>query len=444
MPQIKPENLSTRLDDPSFTPVARVLAAGKGRFKVRGWIKRKRDQKGKIFFVFRDASGEMQVVVDEARVSKEDYGLAGKLQMESSVFFEGEARADERAPGGAELHVSSVTPVWVGKEFPIQKDLSEDFLLDVRHLWLRSGKMGAALRVRAGVHQAFRDFMAAKGYREIHNPSFVSGAVEGGSTLFEVPYFGKKVFLTQSGQFYNEAYVFGLERIWGIAPSFRAEKSRTRRHLTEFWHAEMEAAWMQLPELIDFCQEMVVSIAQDAREKFPNELKLLGRDPNDLKRVDKPFERFTYRKILEAAKEKFPDLRFGSDLGEAEEREITKDFTKPIVVTHYPASLKPFYHRPNPADEETVLCCDFLAPEGYGEIIGGGERCWTLDEVVGRMKAEKLDPKAYEWYLDLRRYGAVPHSGFGLGLERLTTWLCKLPHIREVIGFPRTMNRFYP
>lgn len=424
--------------------VAKALKKKTGKVRMRGWVKRKREIADKVFIVLRDASGEIQGVVEKAKVKPADFEAAMKIYNESSLYLEGSLKKDVRAPNGVELKVTKVEPIWIGEPFPIQKDLSEEFLRDVRHLWIRSTKLSKAMRMKASVLKFFREFHEKEGYTEIFNPSFVSGAVEGGSTLFEVPYFDKKVYLTQSGQFYNEAYIFAFEKIYTASPSYRAEKSRTRRHLTEFLHAEMEAAWMQLPDLTKFCENMISHIVKRCLEEHSEDLEFLGRNPKELKAVKPPFDRYKYREVLEVAKKKFPELKFGSDLGEAEEREITKDFKKPIIVTHYPAMLKPFYHRPDPDDQSVVLCMDMLAPEGYGEIIGGGERCWQVDELLGRMKAERIDPVPYQWYVDLRKYGSVPHAGFGLGIERLTTWICKLPHIFDVIGFPRTMDRIHP
>lgn len=429
---------------PGFSSLASAAKA-KGLVGVRGWVKRKRDLGDTIFWLLRDASGEMQVVVEKGAVSAEEWNASKKVLMESSLAVVGTIKPDARAPSGRELRVQKVHVIHSGEEFPIQRDLSEEFLLDVRHLWVRSGKLQAGLRASAVVFEGFRSFCENEGYLEVQCPSFVSGAVEGGNTLFEVPYFGKKVFLTQSAQFYLEVYTTAFEKVYTIAPSFRAEPSRTRRHLTEFWHAEWETAFTGLKELLDFNERMVKYITQHVLTHASKELAYFKRDPKTLQKVaDQKFERFTYDEVFAVAQKKFPSLKWGDDLEEHHEREITKAFDVPILVHHYPASLKPFYHRPDPERPETVLCCDMLAPEGYGEIIGSGERCWHYEELVGRMKAEHLNPENYQWYVDLRRFGSVPHTGGGLGLSRLTTWLFKLPHIRDCVGFPRTMNRITP
>ncbi|MBN2127335.1 MAG: asparagine--tRNA ligase [Candidatus Diapherotrites archaeon] len=434
-------------DSDKFSSTEKVLDKKKGVFSVRGWIKRKRDLKEQIFILLRDGFGEIQCIIEEKKLkNKKQFIDIQKALVESTVIISGTVEADSRAPGGAELKADSVEVISFSEEFPIQRDLSEEFLLEVRHLWLRSKKLSTALKVNATLFKSFRDFMDKSKYVEVQGPEFVSGAVEGGATLFEVPYFGKKVFLSQSNQFYLETFLTGFERVYSIQPSFRAEKSRTRRHLTEFWHAEAEASWMQLNELMKFEEDMIKHMAEFVLEKHPEELKFLGRNPKDLETVvESKFERFSYDEVFNIAQKKFKHLKWGDDLGEKEEREITKDFKVPIIVHHYPGKLKPFYHRPNPEDNgKTVLCTDVLAPEGYGEIIGGGERCWELKEILSRMEAEKINPEPYKWYVDLRRYSAHPHSGFGLGLSRTLTWLCKLEHIRDVIPYPRTMNRYYP
>jgi len=428
-----------------FKTIDYSLKQEKGKFKFRGWIKRKRVFGEKIFILLRDTTNEMQCVFAKADLKNEIWAKVDQATIESSVSISGSLKEDKRAPNGFELVASEIEVISLSAEFPIQRDLSESFILDVRHLWMRSSKMTDALKVKATVLEAFRDFMKEKNVTEVQGPMFVTGAVEGGSTLFEVPYFGKKAFLTQSSQFYLETFIFSHGDVYTIAPSFRAEKSRTRRHVTEFWHAEGEFAWMGLPELLDFEEGMVKFIAKKVIENNEQELKSLGRDPKELEpTIKKKWPRFTYNEILKDAQKKFPKLKHGSDFGEKEEREITKDFKTPIIVTHYPAKLKPFYHRPDPENPEYLLCNDVLAPEGYGEIIGSGERCWNMDEILSRMKAQHIDPKPYQWYIDLRKYGGVQHSGFGLGIERLTTWLCKLDHIKDVIAYPRTMNRLYP
>ncbi len=413
---------------------------------VRGWIKRKRDFKGTLIWLVRDGSGEMQAVLaSDSITDKKSYEAARKALMESSIEIEGTIKEEPRAPGGKEIQVHKVEIIHAGDEFPIGKDLSEEFLLDVRHLWLRSTKMQQGMRASAVVFEAFHDFCKKDGYLEVQCPMFVSGAVEGGSELFEVPYFGKKAYLTQSSQFYLEVYAHSLEKVYTVAPSFRAEPSRTRRHLTEFWHAEWETAFSSLDELMDWEERMIKHVAQYVLDHAPAQLEYFGRKRAELEKVVKQkFHRLTYDEAFAVAKKKFPDFKWGEDLQEAQEREITKDYDVPILVHHYPTILKPFYHRPDPQRKETVLCVDMLAPEGYGEIIGSGERCWEYKELIDRMKKAELKEKDYQWYVDLRKYGSVPHTGGGMGLARLTMWLFKMEHIRDAVGFPRTMNRIAP
>lgn len=431
---------------PKRTLISELLTGKHTKAHVKGWIKRKRDFKGTLIWLLRDGSGEMQAVLSsDAIADKKSYEAARKALTESSVELEGEVKDEPRAPGRKELHVTKVSLIHAGDEFPIGKDLSEEFLLDVRHLWLRSTKMQHGLKASAVVFEAFHDFCKRTGYLEVQCPMFVSGAVEGGSELFEVDYFGKKAFLTQSSQFYLEVYAHSLEKVYTVAPSFRAEPSRTRRHLTEFWHAEWETAFSGLDDLLDWEERMIKHIAQYVLDHAPAQLEYFGRKREELEKVVKTkFKRFTYDEVFAIAQKKFPELKWGDDLQEVHEREITQDFDVPILVHHYPTVLKPFYHRPDPQRPETVLCCDMLAPEGYGEIIGSGERCWKYDELSSRMKEAKLKEKDYQWYVDLRKYGSVPHTGGGLGLSRLTMWLFKMEHIRDTVGFPRTMNRITP
>ncbi|MFA4906892.1 MAG: asparagine--tRNA ligase [archaeon] len=427
-----------------FSSAQSAIEKGSGEFSLRGWVYRKRQISGKIFIVLRDATEILQCVVEKEKVSTEAWREAERISMESSFTVSGKMREDKRAPNGFELDADKLEIVHLAENFPIAKDLSEEFIMDIRHLWLRSREMNSVLRVKASLLKILRDFLEKENFVEFQAPSFVSGSVEGGATLFEVPYFGKKVYLTQSGQFYNEALITSLERVYILQPSFRAEKSKTRRHVTEFLHLEAEAAWFGLDDIIKFEERMIEYAVQKLVEKNRKEIIALGRNPEDLEKITAPFKRFTYEEVLEKAKSKFRHLHWGSDFGEKEEREITKDFDKPIVVTHYPKSLKPFYHRQDPSNPEVVLCNDILAPEGYGEIIGSGERIFDEKELVERIREAKLDPKNYAWYIDLRKYGSVPHSGFGLGVERFLTWVCKLEHIKQTIPFPRTMNRYYP
>jgi len=309
---------------------------------------------------------------------------------------------------------------------------------------LRGEKQTSIMRIRADVFEAMREWFRQDGWTEVHPPMIISASVEGGSTLFKMDYFGEVAYLTQSSQFYLEAMIQSLEKVYCIAPSFRAEKSKTPRHLTEYWHAEAEAAWMELDDIIRVEERLVSHICQTVAEKRAKDLEKLGRRPDDVASVRTPFERILYKEAIERIKKKGVKIEYGDDMGADEELRLTEDLTKPIFVVEYPRSIKPFYHYPKPSDPSVVLCGDCLAPEGYGEIIGGGQRIHDKDSLISRIKEEKLKPQDYEWYIDLRRYGTVPHSGFGLGVDRVIRWICKLDHIRAAIPFPRYLTRRTP
>lgn len=411
---------------------------------VRGWVYRSRGSGSLIFIVVRDSTGIVQVVVEKGSVTSEEFDMAKRVTIETSIEVEGTCFKEKKAVTGYEIHATRIKVYQIAEAFPITKDKSDEFLLDIRHLWLRSREMTAVMKMRETVVQAIRSYMKENDYYEVQPPMFVAGMVEGGSTLFEVPYFGDKAYLTQSSQFYLEAFMYSLENVYTISPSFRAEKSRTRRHVTEFSHYEAEAAWIGNQEMMDLEEDLIVYIAEKLLKRNKAELEIVKRDPSRLKGVEKPFYRYRYEKVIEIGRDKGLQLSDVADLGEKEERSITEDFDKPIFVYNFPVQLKPFYHRPDPEDGSHVLNHDLLAPEGYGEVIGGGERIWDKKELVDRMKSEGLNPEDYQWYVDLRSYGSVPHSGFGLGIDRLVTWLAGLDHINKVIPFPRTIRRLQP
>ena len=411
---------------------------------LRGWIYRKRRMGKLIFFVLRDSTNIVQCVVEKKVVGDEKFKYLDKVGVESSVKIKGTVKKEERAPTGYEIHVSDLDIVGPAYNFPISRDKSDEFLLDNRHLWVRSREMNAILKIRSTVFGAIHEFLREKGYYETHGPMFVTGAVEGGSTLFEVPYFDKKVYLTQSSQFYLETLIFSLEKVYTVAPSFRAEKRRTRRHLTEYWHAEAEAAWYHNNDMMRDEEEMIVHIVERVLEERRRELELLNRDVNILKNLSTPFEKMKYEKLVDFANEHGVRMKYGDDLGADEEAAITKNFEAPVFITHYPIEIKPFYHRPDPENPNVVLCHDLLAPEGYGEIIGGGERIYKLDVLLRRLEEGNLNPDDYYWYVDLRKYGSVPHSGFGLGVDRLVWWIAGLSHIKYAIPYPRTIRRVRP
>ncbi len=412
--------------------------------ELRGWIYRKRRTGKLIFVVLRDSTDIVQCVVEKKVVGNEKFKELDKVGVESSIKISGIIAKEERAPTGYEIHAKNLEIVGPSFNFPISKDKSDEFLLDNRHLWVRSREMNAILKIRSTIFGALHDFFREKGYYETQGPMFVTGAVEGGSTLFEVPYFNRKAYLTQSSQFYLETLIFSLEKVYTVAPSFRAEKSRTRRHLTEYWHAEAEAAWYHNSDMIDDEEEMTVQIVQKVLQDRKKELKILNRDTKMLENIEKPFERMKYEKLVDFANEHGVSMKYGDDLGADEESAITKNFDKPVFITHYPIEIKPFYHRPDPENPKVVLCHDMLAPEGYGEVIGGGERIYKLDVLLKRLEEENLNPEDYYWYVDLRKYGSVPHAGFGLGVDRLVWWIAGLEHIKYAIPYPRTIRRVKP
>ncbi len=411
---------------------------------VRGWVYRSRESGRLIFLVIRDSTNIVQVVVEKGTVTPEEFEMAKKSNIETSIEVEGKVSKEQKAVTGYEIHATKVKVYQFAENFPITKDKSDEFLLDIRHLWLRSREMTAIMKMRETVLDSIRYFMRERGYHEVQPPMFVGGMVEGGSTLFEVPYFGEKAYLTQSSQFYLEAFMYSLESVYTISPSFRAEKSRTRRHLTEYSHYEAEAAWVGNQQMMNLEEDMIIAIAQSLLSSNKGELEIVKRDLNKIKAVEKPFYRYRYEKVIEIGRQKGLQLDDVTDLGEKEERTITEDFDKPIFVYNFPTELKPFYHRPDPEDPSHVMNHDVLAPEGYGEIIGGGERIWNKDELISRMRNDNLNPEDYQWYVDLRSFGSVPHSGFGLGVDRLLTWLAGLDHINKVVPFPRTIRRLKP
>ncbi|MDT7863748.1 MAG: asparagine--tRNA ligase [Vulcanisaeta sp.] len=413
---------------------------------IRGWVYRKRELRDKIFLVIRDGSGIIQTVVDKS--NQQVAGVASKLNIESSVVLTGTVRREPRAPGGSEIHVRRIDWYYVGEAFPINEDAAKadsEYLLDVRHLWIRSRRMWAVLRVRHTVFGATHEFFRSRGYYEVQGPMFVSAAVEGGATLFPVKYFDKEgVYLTQSSQFYLEVMIYALEKVYTIAPSFRAEPSRTRRHLTEFWHAEAEEAWLQFDGLLNLLEDLVTYIVDKVLEERQDELKLLNRDVKVLENVKPPFYRVSYDEAIGILQGKGLKIKWGDDIGADEERVLTLQFDKPILLHHFPEQVKAFYHRNDPAKPETTLSVDVLAPEGYGEVIGGGERIYDYEELLSKIKRFGLRPEDYDWYLDLRRFGSVPHAGFGLGIDRLVMWICGLDHIRDAMPFPRDVRRVKP
>jgi asparaginyl-tRNA synthetase len=411
---------------------------------LAGWVYNKRKHGNLLFVDLRDGTGIIQISVHKEKAIPKAFDDAQSVTRESSVIVKGVVRGDKRAPGGYEVSLTDLRVEGLAEEWPLPIDAGIDVLFDMRHLHLRGEKQTSVMRIRADIFEAIREWFKQDGWIEVHPPMIITAAVEGGSTLFKMNYFGKDAFLTQSSQFYLEAMIESLEKVYCVAPSFRAEKSKTPRHLTEFWMVEAEAAWMDLEDITHVEEQLVSHVCQVVAEKRGKELRDLGRSPEELTVVKPPFERITYREAIERIRKKGVNIEYGDDMGADEEKKLTEDLHKPIFVLEYPKTLKAFYHLPKPGEPSVVRCGDCEAPEGYGEIIGGGQRIHDKQMLLDRIREEKLKPADYQWYIDLRSYGTVPHSGFGLGADRFVTWICRLPHIRGSLPFPRTMSRIYP
>lgn len=429
-----------------FKSIKKAKEQGNGEVAMRGWIYRERGSNKFRFIVLRDSSDIIQCVVDKQSIGEELFAKVKQLQIEASVHIFGEIKKDERAPGGYEVQASSVEIIGESDTFPISKDQSVEFLADNRHLWLRSRKMAAILKIRSTVFGAIHEFFRSKGFYEYQSPIFQGMQCEGGSTLFECDYFGKPIYLAQTWQLYAEPAIFALEKIYTIAPSFRAEKSKTSRHLTEYWHAEMEVAWENFDDLQDYGDALVKHVVGKVLAENSEELKLLGRDVVVLQAtVEKSFPRITYTEALKVLKEKCGmDIEWGKDLRTVEENELSKLYDTPIIVTHYPKEVKAFYMKEAEDDPKVVLGYDLIGPEEYGELIGASEREVSIKRIKERLVAQGENVDDYTFYLDTRRWGSVPHCGFGLGVERLISWICKLDNIKDSIPFPRTMTRWQP
>lgn len=413
---------------------------------VRGWLQNKRSSGGIVFLFIRDGTDVVQCTVRKSEVDAKLFDLFLSTRVESSVQIEGEVKPDPRAVGGREIvvHSGKVDSAAL-EEFPIAKQFQgPDFLLDKRHLFVRSDKMRAVLKIRAVILAAAHSWLDSHDYLEVQVPTLTSAAVEGGSTLFEVKYFDEKAYLTQSWQLYAEALIAAVGKIYTIAPSFRAEKSRTRRHLTEYWHLEAEAPYVELYGIMEVEEQLLSHIVGELLKQTSAQLTLFERKREDLEKVKPPFPRITYDDAFNLIGGEKSGIEWGDDLGYEQEKILTTHFDRPFFVTRYPKKAKAFYHKPDPSNPGVTLSVDLLAPEGYGEITGGGQRIEDYAALISRIKEEGLDPKSYEWYLDLRKFGSVPHSGFGMGLERVVSWVCKLEHIRDAIAFPRLINRVYP
>jgi len=416
------------------------------RVVLRGWLHHIRSSGGILFLQLRDGTGVIQCTLKKDKIDAQEFERLATTAIESTIEVAGEVKKDPRAPRGYELQGEKVTILYpAAEDYPIaRKYHGPDFLLDHRHLWIRNEKMQTLFRVRSRLIDEARKWLSGQGYLEVQVPILVNAAVEGGSTLFPVKYFDEKAYLSQSWQLYAEAMITSVGKIFTLAPSFRAEKSRTRRHLTEYWHLEVEAPWMDVNGLMELEEELVTHMCQQISQYMPEELKSLGRKPEQIANVKPPFPRITYDKAVEYVQESMPNFKWGKDMGYEEEKVLTQYFQLPFFVNRFPKGIKAFYHMPDPENPKVTLSVDLLAPEGYGEITGGGQRIHDLQQLLTRIKEEGLKADDYKWYIELRKYGTVPHSGFGMGVERILAWICGLEHIRDAIAFPRLINRIYP
>jgi asparaginyl-tRNA synthetase len=439
------------------SPVTTIVEVGKHEGQtvtIRGWLYNLRESGKLLFPIFRDGSGLIQGIVPKSAVPAEVFDSIKGLTQESSVIVEGKVRADKRAPSGYELDVSGVEVLQrVSEEdpYPISlKDHGVDFLMEHRHLWIRSPRQAAILRVRAEIIKAARDFFDENGFTLTDPPIITPAACEGTTTLFPVDYFEEQAYLTQSGQLYIEATALALGKVYSFGPTFRAEKSKTRRHLTEFWMVEPEVAYAKLDDLMVLAEDFISFVVKRCLEKRRPDLQTIGRDLAKLEKIKAPFPRITYDEAVKMLQEAHAKgllenkFEYGGDFGSPDETYLSAQFDKPVIVNRYPAVVKAFYMEPDPERPDLALCMDVLAPEGYGEIIGGSQRMASYDLLVQRIREHNLPEEAFKWYLDLRKYGSVPHGGFGMGIERAVSWICGLEHVRETIPFPRMLHRLYP
>ena len=439
------------------SPVTTIAEIGKHEGQsvtIRGWLYNLRESGKLLFPIFRDGSGQIQGVVPKNAVSPETFDALKGLTQESSVIVEGKVRADKRAPGGFELDVSSVQVLQKVSEsdpYPITpKEHGVDFLMEHRHLWIRSPRQASILRLRAEIIKAARDFFDDRGFTLTDPPILTPAACEGTTTLFPVDYFDEQAYLTQSGQLYIEATAMALGKVYSFGPTFRAEKSKTRRHLTEFWMVEPEVAYGTLDDIMELAEGLITFLVKRCLEKRRADLQIVGRDVAKLEKIAAPFPRITYDEAVERLQQGFAKgelgnkFEWGGDLGSPDETYLSSQFDRPLMIHRYPAKVKAFYMEPDPQRPDLALCVDVLAPEGYGEIIGGSQRMASYELLLQRIHEHGLPEEAFKWYLDLRKFGGVPHSGFGMGIERAVAWICGLEHVRETIPFPRTLHRLYP
>ncbi len=412
---------------------------------VRGWLYNKRSS-GKLWFlIVRDGTGLVQCIVFKGNVSPEVFEGAESVTQESSLIVTGKVKKEGRAPGGYEMDASDLQIVQIAQDYPITpKEHGTAFLMEHRHLWLRSSRQHAILKIRHEIIKACRDFFDSRDFTLVDTPIFTPNACEGTTTLFETEYFDQTAYLTQSGQLYNEATAAAFGKVYCFGPTFRAEKSKTRRHLMEFWMIEPEVCFAELADVMQLAEEMLIFVVERVLDKRREELKVIERDVSKLEKVKSPFPRLSYDEAIKALQEKGSEIQWGGDFGAADETMISEMFDRPVMVHRYPASVKAFYMQPDPSRPEVALCVDVLAPEGYGEIIGGGQRIHDEELLRKRIAEHTLPEDAFRWYLDLRKYGTAPHGGFGMGIERAVAWICSIEHVRETIPFPRMLYKIYP
>ena len=429
-----------------YTTIQEAMDKGNGEVDLHGWVYRERGSNKLKFVILRDSTNTIQCVIDKKVVGDDNFAAADKLQIEASIEIHGTIHKEERAPTGYEVHVTSFKIVGECDKFPIRADQNREFLDENRHLTLRTRQLSTVLRIRSTYMQVRDRFFADKKFYKFDPPILQPSQCEGGSTLFEVKYYKDKTYLSQSWQLYAEAAVYGLENVYDSAPTFRAEKSKTSRHLSEFWMLEVECAWKDLHDISELAKEELQYCIKGVLERHEDDLKFLGQDTEKLRKmVSKEWPTIKYREVLRILKEKKGmDVPFGKDLRTIEEEKVMEEFDTPVVVTHYPVDVMAFYKPRDPENPEEALCFDMLAPEGYGEIVGGSQRSMDVEDMKARLSAEGEDTSNYEWYFDLRKYGGVPHSGYGIGAERVIAWICKLDNIKEAIPFPRTMLRWKP
>ncbi|MCH7614802.1 MAG: asparagine--tRNA ligase [Nitrospinae bacterium] len=430
---------------PSPISLSKIEQFNEKEVQIRGWVRRHRS-KGKVqFLTIRDGTGELQAILSKATMDEEQFKAASHLTQESSIEVTGRIRADDRAPGGYELDVSHIHILQLAEPFPIQpKEHSVGFLMDHRHLWLRSSRQHAILKIRHEIVKACRDFFDDREFVLVDTPIFTPNACEGTTTLFQTQYFEETAYLAQSGQLYGEAAAAAFGKVYCFGPTFRAEKSKTRRHLMEFWMVEPEVAFAELADVMELAEAFLVMIVQRVLAKRQEELKVLERDVSKLEAITPPFPRVTYREAVARLQKGGSAIQSGDDFGAEDETLLSNEYHKPLIVHRYPAAIKAFYMQSDPQQPDLAMCMDVLAPEGYGEIIGGGQRIHDYQTLLSRLQEHDLSEDAFRWYLDLRRYGSVPHAGFGMGIERAVAWICGLDHVRETIPFPRMLSRLYP